>query len=77
MRPKHINLVPDNRRFSDLRQWEDLYAYCIECGRKSPLNKYALGKKYGTDTIINTLKPRLTCQCLSRTGVFGTVNQDR
>jgi hypothetical protein len=81
VRPKHMSQVPDNRRFSDLRGFEDLYGYCSVCGRKSQLNKYALGKQYGTETYINSLKGKLRCasaQCGNVNGnVFGTVNQGR
>jgi len=75
-----MHLVPDTTRFSDLQSFEVLYAYCVECGRKSRLNKYALGKKCGGDLHINTLKPMLICQdvkCQSKAGLFATSNQDR
>ena len=75
-----MHLVPDTTRFSDLQSCEELYAYCVECGGKSRLDKYALGKQCGVDIHINTLKPMLVCQepkCQSKAGLFATVNQDR
>lgn len=79
-RPKRLRLVADVTRFSDLDSCEQLYAYCPDCFRKTRLEKYHPGKKFGFDTRINTLSKFLACQnvnCKNKVGnVFGTANEN-
>ena len=80
-RPKRLKKVHDGATFADLAEWEELYAYCIECERRSRLDKYKLGQRFGLNTKINTLRHRLACQrieCKNKKGnMFGTASMDR
>ncbi|MBA8881682.1 hypothetical protein FHW16_005427 [Phyllobacterium myrsinacearum] len=79
--PKHLRLVADVTKFSDLDSWEHLYAYCPDCFRKMRLDKNRLGRKYGFHARINTLRKFLACKnvnCKNKVGnVFGTANEAR
>lgn len=80
-RPKRLKKVHDGATFASLAQWEELYGYCIECERRTRLDKYKLGQRFGLNTRINALRLGLTCQnieCKNKKGnMFGTTSMDR
>ena len=54
MSPKrYLRPIKETARFSDLESWDDLFAYCIHCGRIGSLDRYALEGKYGKHTIVH------------------------
>lgn len=78
-RPKHLRPLHERTRIGDLAHWEQLFGYCLECGRRSPVDKAELLRKYGPGAQVHELRTRLKClKCKSTVGnMFGVVNMDR
>ncbi|MDR6636354.1 hypothetical protein J2X72_005170 [Phyllobacterium sp. 1468] len=53
---RYLRSIKEIARFSDLESWDDLFAYCTQCGRIGSLDRYALEGKYGKHATLHSLK---------------------
>ena len=79
MRERHLRPIKERTRLSELEAWDDLFGYCIQCGKIGQIEKSALSKRYGADVILEDISCRLVCRaCGTRRGnEFGTSNRPR
>lgn len=75
----YMMMVSNLETFSDLASWEILFAVCTECTRSKQIDRYELAKKYGLNSPINAIRPKLVCKACDRKtiSVVGKANGPR
>lgn len=56
-----LGQVRETERFCDLESWIELFGFCMSCGRVSQIDRYHLERKYGKQTVVQSLKGNLKC----------------
>lgn len=78
-KPNTLAEVPRDARVKDLPYWYELYGFCFRCGHYGKIEMREMLRKFGTQTIIIGLEPRLRCtKCKSlNESQFGVAKMPR
>lgn len=76
---KRLKPIHDKTRLCDLASWEDLFGYCVQCGKVGYVDKARLLRRYGTNAVLKQISGQLVCRaCGARKGnEFGMSNRPR